>query len=506
MAGPRAPDLRRSFSFRPAAPAQPPPALASLLLRASAPSEPATEPFSVGQHHDDGLGDGPAPAPALLKARPVSSLYSTLLTYWVTVLVAMGHLVTWETVLVCAMQAGATCFYFFYRTTSTGSGGEQEQGEPLVAKLALSFFTFIIVFPVTANIGYAFMRRERALQAVAGLKALIMHLYLAHATWAWPVKGGAFTGRRLVCATPRVAKAAEAARAEEAFRAGAADEGGATAAEIASEGAPLPYDGGAPARQHAAEVRGCLLRLSRGMRDFLALPMANRSKHMYTSSGQRMRAKVRPVQKRLLSAIYEEMWRLSLGVERLKAVGLPGNEAARMNQYLMLLMRDWENCRVIKGYRTPHGLRAFARLYILTHPFFIGPYYAWVAGAGRNLDELAGWPWQTNLAFAISLAVFTGVAMQGLFNVQLGMEDPFDETEGLDDVRLHKIFGEVERLLTAGWAPGAWDRVVMRGGDLADAALESREEELPDEKPVEGYDEALGSEAAMNKLCHRRCL
>lgn len=104
------------------------------------------------------------------------------------------------------------------------------------------------------------------------------------------------------------------------------------------------------------------------------------------------------------------MQRLTLTVERLKGVWITRKRgsSSRMNQYHSLLMIQWETVRFLKAYRTPTGLRAFARLYILVHPFFAGPYYAWVAGAGTGNDD-SSWPFQTNLAFAIALSVFTGI-------------------------------------------------------------------------------------------------
>ena len=61
---------------------------------------------------------------------------------------------------------------------------------------------------------------------------------------------------------------------------------------------------------------------------------------------------------------------------------------------------------------------------------------------------------------------------QGLFNIAIGLEDPFDDTEGLDDVRVEKIFGELEIRLTTAWAPGSWDRSVMYGGSICGACRE----------------------------------
>ena len=61
------------------------------------------------------------------------------------------------------------------------------------------------------------------------------------------------------------------------------------------------------------------------------------------------------------------------------AAGLPGNEAARLRQYNSLMMGQWETIRNVKRYRTPLTTRVFARLYILMHPFIMGPYCAHAA-------------------------------------------------------------------------------------------------------------------------------
>jgi hypothetical protein len=182
------------------------------------------------------------------------------------------------------------------------------------------------------------------------------------------------------------------------------------------------------------------------------------------------------------------MQRLSLAVERMKEAGLPGNEAARINQYHSLLLKEWEMARFVKNYRTPTGLRAFARLYILVHPLFVGPYYAWVAGAGRDSSD--NWPFQTSLGFAIALAIFTAVAMQGLFNVEVGLEDPFDEGEGLDNVRVGIIFREIERLICMDWAPNVWNDVVIRGKPLFDAEFAQDFGRAPKDIPRPGLLEA----------------
>lgn len=423
---------------------------------------------------DAGAGDGeamisppplPPSHPSLFNASPPSSVWRAVLTYWTALRVTIAHLITYETIFVSLTSAGSVVMY----TYMTPGGGE-----PLVAKITLNFMTFIIVFPITANIGYAFVRREKALQSIASIKTYVFHIYVAHRDWAFASKECDYSGRNLLTVRRRM---------------NVSDAGGATGENGAAAGKGWRADGGDVSRRHTEEVRAILIRLIRAMRDYLSLPLVNRSRHLYTSSGCRTRAVVLPVQRQCLEDVYEQMQRLTLAVERMKEAGLPGNEAARINQYHSLFMIQWETARFIKGYRTPVGLRAFARLYILVYPFFAGPYYAWVAGAGID-DQTESWPPQANLGFAIALAVFTGVTLQGLFNIEAGMEDPFDEAEGLDNVRLQNVFLEMERMLSMEWAEGVWDDIVMEGVELAGAAFSPTPGPAPKDVPREGLQEA----------------
>jgi hypothetical protein len=396
---------------------------------------------------------------SILQASPISSAWLALLTYWTALRVTFAHLVTYETLFVSLVSAGCVVFYSKYQR----GGGE----EPLVARLALGVLFTIIVFPITTSIGYAFQRRETALKSIAGIKTYTMHIYVAHRDWAWENKKCEYSGRNKM----NVTVSDEEKKAEEEWQA----------------------DGGAIGRQHTLEVRFIMIKLIRAMRDYLSLPLVNRSRHLYTASGRRTRAIVHPVQQACLQDVYEQMQRLTLAVERTKEAGSPGNEAARINQYHSLLMKEWETAKYIKVYRTPSGLRAFARLYILVHPFFTGPYYAWVAGAGQSDALGAGdayWPSQTNLAFAICLAIFTAVALQGLFNVEVGLEDPFDESEGLDNVKMHTSFREMEKLVSMEWAPGVWNGAIMHGASLVDTEFKQVPGEIPKDVPRKGIREA----------------
>ena len=50
---------------------------------------------------------------------------------------------------------------------------------------------FAVTSPISAAIGMAFTRRERALTAISDFRAFSHHLYLAHAFWDWSPGGRA---------------------------------------------------------------------------------------------------------------------------------------------------------------------------------------------------------------------------------------------------------------------------------------------------------------------------
>jgi hypothetical protein len=142
-------------------------------------------------------------------------------------------------------------------------------------------------------------------------------------------------------------------------------------------------------------------------------------------------------------------------VEVMKSKGLPANEASRINQYHTLMRSRIEALRNIKWYRTPHGTRAFGRVYILLMPWAYGPYFAWVCG--RDFDTVSTKPLAAGIvAFAFCLSILTSVVLIGLINVQRMMEDPFIEN-GIDNVRVKRDFSELNSSLQEAYlsTPGA---------------------------------------------------
>jgi hypothetical protein len=142
--------------------------------------------------------------------------------------------------------------------------------------------------------------------------------------------------------------------------------------------------------------------------------------------------------------------RMQRMVQHLKMLGLPGGEAHRLDQYLSKVAIAFEHLTYLKEYRTPQAFRAFARVYILTIGALYGPYFVYL---GRGLDKA-----EHNLAVAIAFACGIQLAMSGLFNVMLGLEDPFSGRGRLDNINVPQLAETTRgRLLQIEQdAAGAW--------------------------------------------------
>ena len=160
----------------------------------------------------------------------------------------------------------------------------------------------------------------------------------------------------------------------------------------------------------------------------------------------------------------------------------------------------------IKHFRTPYALRAFARVLICFHGWFVGSYYAWVAGAGnsrwfdltvreeRGYPTYTQWPFQTNITYAVALALFTTIAMQALFDVGVAMEDPFDDF-GLDNINFYTVVEQFENyVLDTDYLSNVWTETVLGGESLLDADMYSH-------KAVEA---ALGTMGGSGRLAALR--
>lgn len=146
-------------------------------------------------------------------------------------------------------------------------------------------------------------------------------------------------------------------------------------------------------------------------------------------------------------SIMKHLAKITLLCEVLKQDGLPGNESSRIRQWERNIVTSIESLHAIKMYRTPQGLRSFARLFSMLLPPFYAPYYATLA------IEL------NSLGVAITFATLTAVALTSLFETVKQMEDPFEDTTGLctvvacdsiDGIHVkHELVDTVETLLSA---------------------------------------------------------
>ena len=120
--------------------------------------------------------------------------------------------------------------------------------------------------------------------------------------------------------------------------------------------------------------------------------------------------------------------KITLLTEVLKKAGLPGNEASRIRQWELILGQAMEDLRMLKTYRTPQALRAFARVFSIFLPPFYAPSYAQLA---HDTDSLT---------FGIIFGVITSLALTALFESIRVLEDPFVANVTLDGIGPFRIF------------------------------------------------------------------
>jgi hypothetical protein len=295
------------------------------------------------------------------RLRGLDPLKEAAMNLLASVRIYFRYLVTAEAWALSLVSVAATLFFILF----------EARGRRLAANVSWAFISFAIIFPLTNSLNETFKRREHALAYLADVKAYLLSYYHAHRDWDWGENG----------------------------RAG------------------LPEN-------HVANVRLVVASLVVDMRDVLTAPSTTRQVHFHTRWGREQRERIVEMSRDMNARISGYFDRMSLAVEELKYAGQPGNEAARMRQYVTFVMRAWENLKHIKRYRTPIATRAFARVYIFMHPIFWGPYYAYLVDDMAGRDASAGVVVATT-AYACLLSVLTSLAMMGLFNVRYRMEDPF---------------------------------------------------------------------------------
>jgi len=306
----------------------------------------------------------------------LGSVRSAVLNFVAAFRVFRRFLITAESVLVASISIGSTLFFSLYEV-----GGHR-----MAVNLSWTFVSFAIIYPLTGSLDSAFRRREEALKQLAAFKTSLLSFYHAHRDWDWGQNGRE----------------------------------------------RLP-------EQHVYEIRWLTVGLVCDVRNFLTAPEVTRLVHLNTRRGRVAWGKGRKIQWAIARRVREHFQKLSLSTEVLKYAGMPGNESSRIRQFTKEAHYAWENMRFLKTYRTPMATRAFARVYILIHPIFWGPYYAQLVSdilqdkaggfTGDNVYDLPTYTRGCTIFYACCMSVITSLAMIGLFNVRYSLEDPFATKE-----------------------------------------------------------------------------
>ena len=163
---------------------------------------------------------------------------------------------------------------------------------------------------------------------------------------------------------------------------------------------------------HCSELLVVLNRFIDMSYSILSAPRVSHAIHFYTSSGEAHRLEVARITSLLDQSVLCLYHEISLFGEQFKEAGLPVAEHSRLVAFENALFLAYTNLRTIKDYRSPIGLRAFARVFIIITPLVFGPYYSLVAR-------------ETSLSWSICLSCLTSSGMLGLYNLRHALEDPF---------------------------------------------------------------------------------
>ena len=318
----------------------------------------------------------PGPLDGDLEFEKLGSARAAVLNLVASFRVFSKFLITAESVIVAAISVASALFFILYEV----------RGRRMAVNLSWTFVSFAIIYPLTGSLDAAFRRREEALKQLAVFKTSVLSFYQGHRDWDW-----GDNGRK-----------------------------------------NLP-------EKHVEEVRWLAVALVCDVRNFLSAPEVTRLVHLNTKRGRVAWSKGRKLQWAIAKRVRELFQKMSLTTEVLKYAGMPGNESARLRQFTKEGHNALENMCFLKTYRTPMATRAFARVYILIHPIFWGPYYAQLVSDILH-DEAAGYdpadqfdvPSYTRywvIFYACCMSVITSLAMLGLFNVRYSLEDPFATKE-----------------------------------------------------------------------------
>ncbi len=275
------------------------------------------------------------------------------------------------------VASGSTLFFYYYTDNTISKNNDSNRH--LMFNLNWTLLAIALVFPLTMTLTETFKRRELALANITILKSNVVSLFSAHCTWDWysinGSAGEAYSGRKS-------AKSKENALLQTI------------------------------APGHIDAVKQTLDAYIDAIFTVLISPKVIQSRHYHTESGRKIKENILRIQGQLDDCVIAFHNELGNHLEVLKRAGLPAGESSRVFAFAERIFSSYIQLRYLKDYRTPAGLRVFARLFIMFTPIAFGPYYALVATS-------------TNLLYAIVLNIVTTCAMQGLYNLRSRLEDPF---------------------------------------------------------------------------------
>ena len=97
-------------------------------------------------------------------------------------------------------------------------------------------------------------------------------------------------------------------------------------------------------------------------------------------------------------------------------------DVSQCGSHLTEMMEAFETMKHIFQYRTPQTLRTFSRIFITTLPVLYAPYFAFLAA-------------DYSIGLALMMPVLFTVTLVSLDNIQLHLENPFDQI-GEDDIHI----------------------------------------------------------------------
>ena len=138
--------------------------------------------------------------------------------------------------------------------------------------------------------------------------------------------------------------------------------------------------------------------------------------------------------------IYGDIKALSEFSKTLLKQGLHGRSVSRMMVFLTRFTVAFEEMQMIFYYRTPIGLKAYGKIFLVVFPVLYAPSFALLA---TNFEGLAGYFW-LDIFFSYLIPTLYTIILVSLDNIQTQLEHPFDQF-GSDDIRVD--IDEIEQML-----------------------------------------------------------